>query len=218
MHTVAGDGVIGIKRRRRDLSSDGIGTTSGRGRLKEDLKSSTLRWRQDYKATPSRRYLYKYKAIFKVTLISKLDVSNPLHLHPNDFAALTVIYVKLKGTENYQVWSYAMLLALEGKNKTGFIDGSCKRSNNDEFKWKSQLHSALGASGLIINSRANQHLTYIGIDLVNVIAISNLGITVLHPNGTEACISKVGNMVLNENLTLYDVFVVPEYYEPCVCS
>ncbi|GJR94979.1 ribonuclease H-like domain-containing protein [Tanacetum coccineum] len=32
-------------------------------------------------------------------------------------------------TENYQVWSCAMLLALEGKNKTGFIDGSCKRSN-----------------------------------------------------------------------------------------
>ncbi|GKC95981.1 ribonuclease H-like domain-containing protein, partial [Tanacetum coccineum] len=25
-----------------------------------------------------------------------------------------------------------MLLALEGKNKTGFIDGSCKRYNTDE--------------------------------------------------------------------------------------
>ncbi|GJT61386.1 O-acyltransferase WSD1-like protein [Tanacetum coccineum] len=35
-------------------------------------------------------------------------------------------------TENYQVWSCAMLLALEGKNKTGFIDGSCRRSNIDE--------------------------------------------------------------------------------------
>nr|GEU57974.1 hypothetical protein [Tanacetum cinerariifolium] len=32
------------------------------------------------------------------------------------------------GTKNYQVWSCAMLLALEGKNKTGFIDGSCRRS------------------------------------------------------------------------------------------
>ncbi|GJR06610.1 hypothetical protein Tco_0529594 [Tanacetum coccineum] len=39
-----GDGVAGIKRRRRDLSSDGVrnlATTSGRGRLKEDLESST---------------------------------------------------------------------------------------------------------------------------------------------------------------------------------
>ncbi|GJY36570.1 ribonuclease H-like domain-containing protein, partial [Tanacetum coccineum] len=67
-----------------------------------------------------------------VTLISKLDISNPLHLHPNDSATLTVVSVKLKGIENYQVWSCAMLLALEGKNKTGFIDGSCRRSNTDE--------------------------------------------------------------------------------------
>ncbi|GJR47051.1 MAK10-like protein [Tanacetum coccineum] len=50
---VAGDGVAGIKRRRRDLSSDGVknlATASGRDRLKEDLESSTWRRRQDYKA------------------------------------------------------------------------------------------------------------------------------------------------------------------------
>ncbi|GJU50956.1 hypothetical protein Tco_1220511 [Tanacetum coccineum] len=56
MQTVAGDGVAGIKRRRRDLSSDGVrnlATALGRGLLKEDLESSTWRRRQDYKATPS---------------------------------------------------------------------------------------------------------------------------------------------------------------------
>ncbi|GKE27560.1 ribonuclease H-like domain-containing protein [Tanacetum coccineum] len=53
-----------------------------------------------------------------VTRISKLDISDPLHLHPNDTTALTVVPIKLKGTENYQVWSCAMLLALEGKNNT----------------------------------------------------------------------------------------------------
>ncbi|GJX56459.1 ribonuclease H-like domain-containing protein [Tanacetum coccineum] len=67
-----------------------------------------------------------------VTLISKLNLSHPLHLHPNDFVALTVVSVKLKGIENYQVWSCVMLLAIKGKNKTGFIDGSCRRSNTDE--------------------------------------------------------------------------------------
>ncbi|GKB37164.1 ribonuclease H-like domain-containing protein [Tanacetum coccineum] len=67
-----------------------------------------------------------------VTLISKLDLSHHIHLHPNDSVALTVVYVKLKGTKNDQVWSCAMLLALEGKNKTGFINGSCVRSNTDE--------------------------------------------------------------------------------------
>ncbi|GJZ34215.1 putative RNA-directed DNA polymerase [Tanacetum coccineum] len=67
-----------------------------------------------------------------ITLISKLVISNPSHLHPNDSATLTVVSIKLKGTENYQVWSCAMLLALEDKNKIGFIDGSCRRSNTDE--------------------------------------------------------------------------------------
>ncbi|GJW80493.1 hypothetical protein Tco_0144468 [Tanacetum coccineum] len=44
LFTKRGDGVAGIKRCRRDLSSDGVKdllTASGRGRLKEDLESST---------------------------------------------------------------------------------------------------------------------------------------------------------------------------------
>ncbi|GJX84920.1 hypothetical protein Tco_0335694 [Tanacetum coccineum] len=44
LFTERGDGVASIKRRCRDLSSDGVrdlATTSGRGQLKEDLESST---------------------------------------------------------------------------------------------------------------------------------------------------------------------------------
>nr|GEU96066.1 ribonuclease H-like domain-containing protein [Tanacetum cinerariifolium] len=32
-----------------------------------------------------------------------LDVSDPLHLHPNDSAALTIVSAKLKGTKNHQI-------------------------------------------------------------------------------------------------------------------
>ncbi|GKD68122.1 putative transcription factor interactor and regulator CCHC(Zn) family protein [Tanacetum coccineum] len=39
----------------------------------------------------------------------------------------------LSGTENYNVWSHAMILALETKNKLGFINGKCTRSNSDEL-------------------------------------------------------------------------------------
>ncbi|GJR57495.1 hypothetical protein Tco_1499657 [Tanacetum coccineum] len=52
-----GDGVVGIKRRRRDPSSDDIRdlvTASGRGRLNEDLESSTQQRRQEYNATSSQ--------------------------------------------------------------------------------------------------------------------------------------------------------------------
>ncbi|GJZ17965.1 hypothetical protein Tco_0554088 [Tanacetum coccineum] len=43
-HTVAGDGIVGIKRRRRNPSSGGVKSlamASARGRLKEDLESSS---------------------------------------------------------------------------------------------------------------------------------------------------------------------------------
>ncbi|GJR68875.1 hypothetical protein Tco_0014940, partial [Tanacetum coccineum] len=54
MHTVRGDGITGIKQGHRDLSGDDVrnlATASGRGRLKEDIESSTWRRRQDFKAT-----------------------------------------------------------------------------------------------------------------------------------------------------------------------
>ncbi|GJU63929.1 ribonuclease H-like domain-containing protein [Tanacetum coccineum] len=86
------------------------------------------------------------------TLISKLDLSSPLHLHPNASATLTVISVKVKGTENYQVWSCAMLLALKGKNKTGFIDGSCRRSNTDEVLGRQWDRVNAVVLGWILNS------------------------------------------------------------------
>ncbi|GKG54181.1 hypothetical protein Tco_0557704, partial [Tanacetum coccineum] len=48
-----GDGVAIIKRQHQDLHHDGVrdpATVSRRGRLKEDLESSTWRRRQDFKA------------------------------------------------------------------------------------------------------------------------------------------------------------------------
>ncbi|GJR66635.1 hypothetical protein Tco_0012700 [Tanacetum coccineum] len=71
---MAGDGVAGIKRRRRDLSSDGVrnfATALGRGRLKEDLESSTWRRHQDFKATPSRcRFLLMLPSVLMTVQLS----------------------------------------------------------------------------------------------------------------------------------------------------
>ncbi|GKF33574.1 hypothetical protein Tco_0106774, partial [Tanacetum coccineum] len=54
-------------------------------------------------------------------------------------------------------------------------------------------------------------MTYTDKELDNVINISHLRIKVGHPNGTEAYISKIGNLRLFNVLTLYDVMVIPEY-------
>ncbi|KAJ0454457.1 putative RNA-directed DNA polymerase [Helianthus annuus] len=66
------------------------------------------------------------------TLIGKLDIGDPLYLHPSDSSALTIVSVKLKGTENYAVWSASMKLALEAKNKFGFVNGKCEKSTEDD--------------------------------------------------------------------------------------
>ncbi|XP_021991325.1 uncharacterized protein LOC110888093 [Helianthus annuus] len=67
-----------------------------------------------------------------ITLISKLDIGSRLYLHPSDSSALTIGSIKLKGTENYIVWASVMKLALEAKNKYGFMDGKCEKPEDDD--------------------------------------------------------------------------------------
>ncbi|GKA07061.1 putative reverse transcriptase domain-containing protein [Tanacetum coccineum] len=89
------------------------------------------------------------------------NVSNPLHLHLNDYVALTVVSVKLKGIENYQVWSCVMLLALEGKNKIGFIDVSCRRSDTDEVSILSrETLSDVKSAYAIISSEESHRIAF----------------------------------------------------------
>nr|GEW20992.1 ribonuclease H-like domain-containing protein [Tanacetum cinerariifolium] len=54
-------------------------------------------------------------------------------------------------------------------------------------------------------------MTYTDKDLDNVLDISHLKIKVGHLNGTEAFISKIGNLMLANGLTLYDVMAILEY-------
>ncbi|GKA05723.1 ribonuclease H-like domain-containing protein [Tanacetum coccineum] len=64
----------------------------------------------------------------------------------------------------------------------------------------------------IVDSGANQHMTNSEKDLDNVYDISHLNIKVAHPNGTNANISKIGNLKLQNGLILFDVLVIPNYY------
>ncbi|GKA31493.1 ribonuclease H-like domain-containing protein, partial [Tanacetum coccineum] len=57
--------------------------------------------------------------------INGLDGGNPPHMNPNDSTSISLIPVKLLGTENYHIWSSAMKLALQTRNKFAFVDGSC---------------------------------------------------------------------------------------------
>ncbi|GJR28963.1 ribonuclease H-like domain-containing protein [Tanacetum coccineum] len=113
-------------------------------------------------------------------LSSNLVVSSPLHLHLNDYATLTVVPVKLKGTENYQVWSCAMLLPLEGKNKIGFIDGTCKRSNTDEVLARDRVNEV--ESHRVVASSSSSGTPFPSVSVILVINSK------VRPNGGSALV------------------------------
>lgn len=57
----------------------------------------------------------------------RIDANDPLYVSPSDTPRLSLITEHLTGSENYNIWSRAMLIGIRAKNKIAFIDGSCKR-------------------------------------------------------------------------------------------
>ncbi|GJR49199.1 ribonuclease H-like domain-containing protein [Tanacetum coccineum] len=105
---------------------------------------------------------------------------------------------------------------MSGKNslniKGTFFNGSVKFNLNFKrlFNGNTGFIFRNISLGWIVDSGANQHMTVSAKFLVNVVDISNLCLTVGHPNGTQALITNIGDLKLNDNIILYDVLVVPE--------
>ncbi|XP_025651033.1 uncharacterized protein [Arachis hypogaea] len=59
------------------------------------------------------------------------DPSSPYYIHPSENPGNPLISITLNAS-NYGSWSRAMLLALKGKNKLKFVDGSLTKPNEDD--------------------------------------------------------------------------------------
>ncbi|GJV33268.1 ribonuclease H-like domain-containing protein [Tanacetum coccineum] len=98
-----------------------------------------------------------------------------------------------------------------------------KKKSGQNFKKQSVsinnsvVKSQYSSNGKIVDSGANQHMTYTDKELDNVLDISHFKIKVGHPNGTKAYISKIEKLRLSNGLTLYDVMVIPEYCVTLIC-
>ncbi|GJY20551.1 hypothetical protein Tco_0393117, partial [Tanacetum coccineum] len=210
-----------------------------------------------------------------VTLISKLDLSNPLHLHPNDSTTLAIVSIKFKetfdrvdGSITFNLHHKINSLTQNGSSVAEYFNKlstlwkqfealiklpRCTCHAVEDFKKHSQLMKlmqllmglddsymkirsnilsrdplpdAKGAYALIsseesyravvTSSGAGPSQRPNNFSRPNIMGIEGLlvvpfWIIVSHPNGTEALITKVGNLKLTNFLTLYDVLVVPEY-------
>ncbi|GJW62316.1 ribonuclease H-like domain-containing protein [Tanacetum coccineum] len=65
-----------------------------------------------------------------VELINNFDYGNHLYLQTNDNSSLAIVNVKLVGAEIYKLQAAAMKIALKGKNKLGFVDGTCVKQES----------------------------------------------------------------------------------------
>lgn len=66
-------------------------------------------------------------------------------------------------------------------------------------------------TGWVIDSGANQHMVKTDKNIFNPIDVFEFDIKIKHPNGSDALVTKIGSLKLNNDVILNDVFVVPEY-------
>ncbi|KAH0722444.1 hypothetical protein KY289_005488 [Solanum tuberosum] len=58
---------------------------------------------------------------------SSFDSFDPFFLQNSDVPGVNLAHCVLTGMENYTLWSKSMRIALLGKNKIGFADGTCRK-------------------------------------------------------------------------------------------
>ncbi|XP_031266203.1 uncharacterized protein LOC116124618 [Pistacia vera] len=62
------------------------------------------------------------------SVVPTIDSNSPLYVHPSDTPGSVLVSKQLVGTDNYRIWSRAMIVSLCAKNKLGFVNGACTKS------------------------------------------------------------------------------------------
>ncbi|KAK4722264.1 hypothetical protein R3W88_012497 [Solanum pinnatisectum] len=60
--------------------------------------------------------------------VSSNDLGSPLYMHPSDNSGVSLVQTPFDGV-GYRSWKRSVLRILSVKNKLGFINGDCKRSD-----------------------------------------------------------------------------------------
>nr|XP_016473022.1 PREDICTED: uncharacterized protein LOC107794980 [Nicotiana tabacum] len=95
--------------------------------------------------------------------VASLNHNHPLFLQVGDAPGLVLIPLKLTGPEKYALWRRAMKLALRGKSKLGFVDGTCVKNNYKRElaeQWKKCNAIVLSWIGSTVSSELMQSIVY----------------------------------------------------------
>ncbi|KAK9059410.1 hypothetical protein SSX86_022030 [Deinandra increscens subsp. villosa] len=110
------------------------------------------------------------------------------------------------------------LLSLLGEQANDVVNSSsaagkflCYTSYRTKMVRFSNASSSTNLNDWIVDSGANHHMVNSENNLTNIIDVTEFNIRVKHPNGTSAKVFKIGDIKLNNRVTLKDVFVIPDY-------
>nr|GMC61295.1 Retrovirus-related Pol polyprotein from transposon RE1 [Ipomoea batatas] len=73
------------------------------------------------------------------TSATHIDIENPYYLHSFDGTGTSLVGTPLVGIDNYTSWALAMTMALRGRNKFCFVDGTLAMpdvSHPDHARWQ----------------------------------------------------------------------------------
>nr|GEV71458.1 ribonuclease H-like domain-containing protein [Tanacetum cinerariifolium] len=133
-------------------------------------------------------------------MISRSDLGNPLHLQNSDFNANTIIFVKLTETKKYRVWAAAIKLAINTRNKIGFIDGP-KQSGPKTLNENSDSFASSSSKKGTTLSFTNEHMMKL-ISLINE-APTRLG----HPSDQAVdVLQNELNFTRDSKVSLFDIY------------
>ncbi|XP_057448159.1 uncharacterized protein LOC130739774 [Lotus japonicus] len=79
------------------------------------------------------------------------DLDNPYYLHPSDHPGLVPVSQPLSD-DNYASWKRAVTLALNGKNKIGFVDGTIVQPPPDDPQFRAWTRNNNIVASWLINT------------------------------------------------------------------
>lgn len=79
------------------------------------------------------------------------DLDNPYYLHPSDHPGLVLVSQPLSD-DNYTSWKRAMTMALNGKNKFGFVDGTIVQPQPEDPLFRAWTRNNNIVASWLINS------------------------------------------------------------------
>ncbi|GJW97593.1 putative RNA-directed DNA polymerase, partial [Tanacetum coccineum] len=105
----------------------------------------------------------------------------------------------------------------KGASSSNSVSGSKDQSTSNSFtddqfkKLMALISDKSRSNSMPANIVASQHMTYIVLNMFNVVEISKLNITIGHPNGTKAVVTHMSSLRLTDQIVIHDVLVVPGY-------